>query len=61
MKYSWRPLSVKLRHMTESEVEALLTDEIERYKRPTIAARLHQRFCTLRARRERADIMEKLS
>ena len=56
-KYSWRPLSIKLRHMTEAEVEQLLSEEIEQHKRPAIAQRLHQRYCTLRAQRERADIM----
>lgn len=60
MKYSWRPLSTKLKFMTEDEVQKLLDDEIAVHKRPAIAQRLHQRYCTLRAQRERADIMERI-
>ena len=44
--------------MTEQEVLALLTEERQSSKRVTVLERLHQRYTTLRAARERAEILK---
>ena len=44
--------------MTESEVLAMLTAERQSSKRVTVLERLHQRYTTLRAARERAEILK---
>jgi len=54
----WRQLNQVLRHMTEDEVLVLLTEERASQRRPAILERLHQRYTTLRATRERLEIMQ---
>lgn len=44
--------------MTEDEVLVLLTEERASQRRPAILERLHQRYTTLRATRERLEIMQ---
>lgn len=44
--------------MTEQEVLALLDNERQTAKRVTVLERLHQRYTTLRAARERAEILK---
>lgn len=44
--------------MTEQEVLALLGIERQTAKRVTVLERLHQRYTTLRAARERAEILK---
>lgn len=58
MTLSWRKLNDKLSTMTESEVLAMLTAERQSSKRVTVLERLHQRYTTLRAARERAEILK---
>jgi hypothetical protein len=53
----WRWLNAHLLDKSEAEVLALLTEERKGPKRPFILRRLHQRYCILRASRERAEIM----
>jgi len=55
---SWRKLNDKLSTMTEQEVLALLNEERQASKRVTVLERLHQRYTTLRAARERAEILK---
>ncbi len=55
---SWRKLNDKLSTMTEREVLDLLTAERQSSKRVTVLERLHQRYTTLRAARERAEILK---
>ena len=55
---SWRKLNDKLSTMTEHEVLELLTAERQTSKRVTVLERLHQRYTTLRAARERAEILK---
>jgi hypothetical protein len=45
-----------LNRFDEAEVKALLDEEIAGQRRSTFLKRLHQRYCTLRANRERAEI-----
>jgi hypothetical protein len=51
---NWSELNAMLPKLTEQEAEALLHEEMDGRKRRTFALRLHQRYCTLRAARERA-------
>jgi len=44
--------------MTEQQVLDLLNDERQNGKRSSVLARLHQRYTTLRAARERAEILK---
>jgi hypothetical protein len=39
----------------------MLDEEVEVHKRPTYAVRIHQRYTTLRAQRERREILAALS
>jgi hypothetical protein len=53
---NWRVLNQNLNLFNEAEVKALLDEEIAGQRRATFLKRLHQRYCTLRANRERAEI-----
>ena len=55
---SWRKLNDQLSTMSEQQVLDLLTAEREQGKRVTVLERLHQRYTTLRAARERAEILK---
>jgi hypothetical protein len=55
--YTWRALNDKLGTMSEAEVLTLLEQERREGKRLTMLARLHQRYTTLRAARERAELL----
>lgn len=56
--YTWRRLNDQLSAMTEQQVLDLLNDERQNGKRVTMLARLHQRYTTLRAARERQEILK---
>jgi hypothetical protein len=47
--------------MAETEVKALLDAEMAGRQRVTFVERLHQRYCALRATRERAEMMALLA
>lgn len=55
---SWRKLNDQLSTMTEQQVLDLLNAERQTAKRVTVLERLHQRYTTLRAARERAEILK---
>lgn len=55
---TWRKLNKLLPAMKEDEVLQLLEDEKKGAGRVTVIIRLHQRFCTLRMERERAQLFE---
>ena len=55
---SWRKLNDQLSTMSEAQVLDLLTNERQTGKRVTVLERLHQRYTTLRAARERAEILK---
>jgi len=61
MNYSWHDLNVVLAMRDEHQVKARLDEEVGVHKRPTYAVRIHQRYTTLRAQRERKEIMEKIN
>lgn len=58
---NWRELNAQLNQMTETEVKALLDVELVDRQRVTFVERLHQRYCTLRATRERTEMMALLA
>ena len=58
---NWRELNAQLNAMSEAEVKALLDAELVDRQRVTFVERLHQRFCALRAVRERAEMMALLA
>ena len=57
MTLTWRKLNAELRTLDEVKVLQMLTDEREVGKRVAILERLHQRYTTLRAARERIEIL----
>jgi hypothetical protein len=54
---NWRELNAELNAMTEEQVKGLLDEERVGARRVTFLERLHQRYCALRAIRERAEIL----
>jgi hypothetical protein len=60
MKSAWHDLNVLLSMRTEDQVKAMLDEEVEVHKRPTYAVRIHQRYTTLRAQRERKEMLERI-
>ena len=55
---TWRKLNDQLALMSEEDVLSLLNQERATTKRISVLARLHQRYTTLRAARERAEILK---
>lgn len=55
---TWRSINHTLSSKTEEEVLQMLNDERAGAKRVTILERLHQRYTTLRAARERIEILK---
>ena len=58
---NWRVFNDELNAFTESEVLEMLEYELLNENRKTFVERLHQRYSTLRAARERANLMEKFN
>ena len=56
--YNWKTLNESLPKMTEQEVLDALNNEVKDKKRWTIIKRLHQRFCAMRANRERVVFLK---
>jgi hypothetical protein len=57
---NWQSLNKLLNDLTENEIKEMLDDELkQRVQRTTFIERLHQRFCILRAQRERSAMMKK--
>jgi len=55
--HTWRSLNKELALMTEQQVLDLLTQERQGEKRLSVLERLHQRYTTLRAIRERQELL----
>jgi hypothetical protein len=58
---TWRKLNDQLALMSEEDVLALLNLERASTKRVSVLERLHQRYSTLRAARERQEILKEAS
>ncbi len=54
----WRACIGTISQLSESEVDGCIDHEIKNQKRASILIRLHQRKTTLRAARERIEILE---
>ena len=61
MKSAWHDLNVLLSMRTEDQVKAMLDEEVKVHKRPTYLVRIHQRYTTLRAQRERKELLERIN
>ena len=57
---NWFELNAVLPLKDESQVQALLNEEVKVYKRPTFIVRIHQRYTMLRAQRERKELLERI-
>lgn len=58
MALSWRKLNEVLADLSEEQVLRLLDDERITHRRLTVLERLHQRYTTLRASRERIELLK---
>ncbi len=58
MALSWRKLNEVLADLSEEQVLRLLEDERITHRRLTVLQRLHQRYTTLRASRERIELLK---
>ena len=56
-KLNWRTLSDSLTTYSENELLALIEDEKVGERRLSIMKRLHQRYCIVRAARERTALL----
>jgi hypothetical protein len=57
---NWHELNVVLTMRNERQVKAMLDEEVSVHKRPTYLVRIHQRYSTLRAQRERQELLERI-
>ena len=57
MTETWRSLNAKIGRMTEEEISDALVLERATHKRASMLERLHRRYCSLRASRERIELM----
>ena len=58
MKWNWRSLNKELPHMTEDQVLQILNEELAGRRRVAILERLHRRYTSMRATRERLEILK---
>ena len=58
MQTNWRKLNKELALLSETEVLELLEQERAGRRRLSILERLHQRYTTLRAARERMELLK---
>ena len=57
-RLNWRSLNATINELNEDEVLNLLNVEREGEKRISMLQRLHQRYTSLRAARERVEILK---
>ena len=55
---TWRKFQSNLPNYSEAELLALLDEERMKHRRVSMLERIHQRYCTLRASRERMEILK---
>jgi hypothetical protein len=58
LQITWRKLNSELRTFDEQKVLDMLTHERANAKRVVVLERLHQRYTTLRASRERIELLQ---
>jgi len=54
---TWRDIFFNLNTYTEDELQGMIESERHGKRRRSILVRLHQRYCILRANREREEIL----
>ena len=55
---TWRKFQSELPNYSETDLLVLLNEERTTHKRVSMLERIHQRYCTLRANRERLEILK---
>jgi hypothetical protein len=55
---TWRKFQSELPNYSETDLLVLLQEERTKYRRVSMLERIHQRYCTLRANRERLEILK---
>jgi hypothetical protein len=55
---TWRKFQSELPNYSEAELLVLLNDERTKHRRVSMLERIHQRYCTMRANRERLEILK---
>ena len=55
---TWRKFQSELTSYSEADLLALLDEERMKHRRVSMLERIHQRYCTLRANRERLEILK---
>lgn len=55
---TWRKFQSELTSYSEADLLALLDEERTKHRRVSMLERIHQRYCTLRANRERLEILK---
>jgi hypothetical protein len=55
---TWRKFQSELPNYSETDLLVLLNEERTKHKRVSMLERIHQRYCTLRANRERLEILK---
>ncbi len=55
---TWRKFQTDLPNYSEADLLALLDEEQTQHRRVTMLERIHQRYCTLRASRERLELLK---
>jgi hypothetical protein len=58
LQLTWRKLNEELKTFDEQKVLEMLTHERVNAKRVVVLERLHQRYTTLRASRERIELLQ---
>jgi hypothetical protein len=56
-KLNWHQLNAQLRAFSEEELRDMINAEMKGTQRLSVIKRLHQRYCIVRATRERAAIL----
>jgi len=55
---TWRTFQINLPNYSEADLLALLDEERLKHRRVSMLERIHQRYCTMRANRERLEILK---
>ena len=55
---TWRKFQSELLNYSEADLLALLDEERLKHRRVSMLERIHQRYCTMRANRERLEILK---
>jgi hypothetical protein len=58
---NWRELNARLSSLREDELANLIEEERQGERRTTLMIRMHQRFTSLRAMRERRELLSQQS